>query len=165
MIPPHGPILKKRAEVRLATLSFVVLLILSAGAALATSILSAWAAESLAAPVPLIGNFLRLSLTHNPHIAFSIAIPSPFEEIVIGAALVGICLMAYHARRVRLSSVGFGLIIGGAVANIIDRARDGAVTDFIAVGTFPVFNIADSCITVGAILLLLEAWKTRKTRN
>lgn len=165
MIPPHGPILKKRTEDRLATLSFVVLLILSAGAAMAVSILCAWAAESLTGPVLLIGRFVRLSLTHNPHIAFSIAIPSPLEEIVIAAALIGICFMAYQARRVRLSVIGFGLIIGGALANIVDRLRDGAVTDFIAVGTFPVFNIADSCITVGAVLLLLEAWKTRKTRN
>lgn len=143
----------------------VVLLILSAGVALVASVLSAWAAEGLGAPMLLIGTFLRLSLTHNPHIAFSIAIPSPLEEIVIGGALIGICVMAYESRRIKMSSVGFGLIIGGAVANIIDRLRDGAVTDFIAVGTFPVFNIADSCITVGALILLFEAWMRHKTRN
>jgi signal peptidase II len=49
--------------------------------------------------------------------------------------------------------------LGGALGNLVDRlVRDNHVTDFISLGTFPVFNIADSCITVGTILLISLVW-------
>jgi signal peptidase II len=48
-------------------------------------------------------------------------------------------------------------MIGGAIGNLADRLLHGAVTDFISVGTFPVFNIADAAICIGAGLLILEA--------
>jgi signal peptidase II len=48
--------------------------------------------------------------------------------------------------------------LGGAIGNLIDRLTIGHVTDFISVGTFPVFNIADSSITVGCVVLLLGVW-------
>lgn len=50
------------------------------------------------------------------------------------------------------------LELGGALGNLIDRITVGHVIDFISVGTFPVFNVADSCITVGVIVLLLGVW-------
>ncbi len=55
-----------------------------------------------------------------------------------------------------LATVGFGLLIGGGVANVVDRlsATPHQVTDFIALGSFPVFNLADVAITVGFITLL-----------
>ncbi len=60
-----------------------------------------------------------------------------------------------------LLQIGLGLIVGGALGNIIDRASIGAVADFLHVfwqdWAFPTFNIADSCITVGAIIVLLDA--------
>jgi signal peptidase II len=49
-----------------------------------------------------------------------------------------------------------GLILGGALGNVIDRIRLGYVVDFIQVGWFPIFNLADSAITVGAALLMLQ---------
>jgi signal peptidase II len=68
-----------------------------------------------------------------------------------------------------MSQAGFGLILGGALANVVDRFPDGLVTDMIQVGAFPVFNVADSCITVGLGLLLLEIVlkekKKKKTVN
>jgi signal peptidase II len=48
--------------------------------------------------------------------------------------------------------------LGGAVGNLIDRLTVGHVTDFISVGTFPVFNIADSSITIGVLVLILGVW-------
>jgi signal peptidase II len=56
-------------------------------------------------------------------------------------------------------AVGFGLLIGGGVANVVDRlaARPHQVTDFVAVGSFPVFNLADAAITVGFVVLLVTA--------
>ncbi|HEY9525542.1 MAG TPA: signal peptidase II, partial [Anaerolineales bacterium] len=48
--------------------------------------------------------------------------------------------------------------LGGAIGNLVDRLTIGHVTDFISVGTFPVFNIADSSISVGCVVLLLGVW-------
>ena len=77
-------------------------------------------------------------------------------------------LLAYWARnQIRaLAAVGLGLVMGGAVGNAIDRARFGAVVDFIDVqriGFFPwIFNVADSGITVGEILLLLDSLRRER---
>jgi len=72
---------------------------------------------------------------------------------------------ARNAARV-LSALGLGLVIGGAIGNAIDRARFGAVVDFIDVqrlGFFPwIFNVADSGITVGVILLLLDSLRRER---
>ncbi|MDY6867785.1 MAG: signal peptidase II, partial [Chloroflexota bacterium] len=54
------------------------------------------------------------------------------------------------------------LQLGGALGNLIDRIRFGPVTDFISVGEFPVFNIADACITIGVGLLILSMWLSER---
>jgi signal peptidase II len=65
-----------------------------------------------------------------------------------------------YVRIVNWSNSGaaFGMFQEGAAGNLIDRLMVGEVTDFISVGTFPVFNIADSSITVGVVVLLLGVW-------
>jgi signal peptidase II len=55
-----------------------------------------------------------------------------------------------------LMPVGIGLVVGGAAGNVLDRLRRGAIVDFIAVGPWPVFNLADAAIVVGLGLLLLS---------
>lgn len=120
------------------------------------SVLAGIGAELLSHPVPILGNFARLTLSYNPDIAFGIVLPYPLKELLIGGALLAVVVLAFHRHHDRFSSTAFGLIIGGAVANLIDRIPDGIVTDFIAIGTFPVFNLADACITIGAGLLLIE---------
>jgi len=67
----------------------------------------------------------------------------------------------YIARRYKYlvtiwNVIGFGLIVGGTVGNLIDRFRFGPVTDFIDPGFFPAFNVADSSITIGAIMLAIS---------
>jgi signal peptidase II len=78
------------------------------------------------------------------------------------AIIVSIGIIYYYPRldpndwQMR---VILGMQLGGALGNLVDRlVRDGRVTDFISLGTFPVFNIADSCITVGTILLISLVW-------
>jgi len=65
-------------------------------------------------------------------------------------------------RRARLLASGVALILGGAIGNLVDRLRLGHVIDFVSVHWgphyFPAFNMADSGITIGAALLLLDAW-------
>ena len=73
------------------------------------------------------------------------------------AAVIGIAVLVLYLRylppRSTLLKVGLGLDLGGAIGNLIDRLRLGAVTDFINIGAWPVFNLADSAIVVGTFLI------------
>ncbi|MEE9400710.1 MAG: signal peptidase II [Dehalococcoidia bacterium] len=73
------------------------------------------------------------------------------------AAVIGIAVLVLYLRylppRSTLLKVGLGLDLGGAIGNLIDRLRLGAVTDFIDIGAWPVFNLADSAIVVGTFLI------------
>jgi signal peptidase II len=115
----------------------------------------------------VIEGFLSLTHGRNPGIAFGVLSGGgvPFQALaltVLGVAAVA--GLALYARRVplahplRLSALA--LVIGGAFGNLIDRARDGAVLDFIHVYwrtySWPDFNVADSAITIGVTLLLAE---------
>lgn len=74
--------------------------------------------------------------------------------VVTLVALAGLlAFFATHARR-PLAWLPTGLLLGGAAGNLIDRAREGAVTDFIDPPLWPAFNVADTCITLGVITLL-----------
>ncbi|OGJ55579.1 signal peptidase II [Candidatus Peribacteria bacterium RIFCSPHIGHO2_02_FULL_52_16] len=114
--------------------------------------------------IAIIGQFIGLDPALNPGIAFGLQLPAGFQEILILAALVLVAIFAVRSTKTLLTHVGFGMILGGALANILDRLRDGFVTDFFQVGTFPVFNVADSFITIGVALLLLE-WVIEKSRK
>jgi signal peptidase II len=76
--------------------------------------------------------------------------------ILIGLALIALIVyFALHSRE-RLIWLPTGMLIGGALGNIIDRVRDGAVTDFIKLPLgWPPFNLADSSITLGIVILFL----------
>ena len=77
-------------------------------------------------------------------------------------AILVIIAIIYYFPRVEASDwtlrVAMCLQMGGAAGNLVDRLLAGKVTDFISIGTFPVFNVADSSITVGVIVLLLGIW-------
>jgi signal peptidase II len=74
--------------------------------------------------------------------------------IVVGVALVA--LLAYFATHLHRPLVWLptGMLLGGALGNIIDRIRDGAVTDFVKLPAWPAFNVADTSITFGVLVLL-----------
>jgi signal peptidase II len=77
--------------------------------------------------------------------------------LVVGASLVLLALLVFFLRNSarRLVWLPTGLLVGGAVGNLIDRAREGSVTDFVKVPHFPAFNVADMAITVGVVALVL----------
>jgi signal peptidase II len=108
--------------------------------------------------VALIDPWLRLIYTRNTGVAFSM-LPGISRLFIPFAALI--CLGAIYYYRNYLPNhklpvqLSLGLILGGALGNMIDRARFGFVVDFVQVGRFPVFNVADSAITVGTALLLV----------
>jgi signal peptidase II len=81
----------------------------------------------------------------------------------VGALVLLVVYFALHATR-PLLWLPTGLLLGGALGNMIDRAREGAVTDFIDLPLWPAFNLADVAITAGvvALLLALEAGRQRE---
>jgi signal peptidase II len=98
-----------------------------------------------------------IKLVHalNDGIAFSVSAGGPgLVVVVIGIAIVGIvAFFVTHVDR-PLLWLPAGLMVGGAVGNLADRVRNGAVTDFIKLPHWPAFNLADASITVGVIALL-----------
>jgi signal peptidase II len=111
---------------------------------------------------------LEMTRLHNPGAAFSfLANESGWQRWLFTglAAVVSVVLVLWLKRIDRSSralATAVALILGGAVGNVIDRVRLGHVIDFINAHWgqhyFPAFNVADSAITVGAALLLLDAW-------
>ena len=92
---------------------------------------------------------------HNRGVAFGLFAGGGFVLVLIGVASV-VALLAFFATHSRRPLVWLptGLLLGGAAGNLIDRLRQGYVTDFIDLPFWPAFNIADTCITLGVLSLL-----------
>lgn len=111
-----------------------------------------------------ITSFFNVVSAWNKGVSFSLLwMPSEAGPWILSAVAVAISLgLAVWLTRVsqRLTALGIGLVIGGALGNVIDRIRFGAVFDFldfyIGAWHWPAFNVADSCITVGVVLLLWD---------
>ena len=117
----------------------------------------------------LIADWLKLTYTENTGIAFGISLGSHSLLIAITVLILAALLLyvVFSKNRTPVFLVTFGLILGGGVGNLIDRVAFGRVVDFIHVDIYqgylfgswmslwPVFNIADSAITVGACILLI----------
>ena len=119
-----------------------------------------WALRSLAdGPVHVLWT-LQLNLSINSGVAFGLGRGLGPVVIVAGIAMVAL-LVAFtrSASMGRLAAVAVGLVVGGAVGNLADRVfRDqGGVVDFIDFQWWPIFNVADAAISVGAVLLVLRA--------
>jgi len=112
---------------------------------------------SLGRPIPLIGDFVRLVRVHNDGGAFGILRGNSTLFLVI-SSLVSVAILAMlFSKKVENTLARFGLsvILAGAIGNLIDRALWGYVLDFFEFRGFPVFNLADACITVGAGLVII----------
>jgi signal peptidase II len=124
-------------------------------------ITKAWAMRTLELgdPHPLIGNAIRLTRVHNSGGAFGVLAGSPLVFVVVSFAIAIAVLVAFIVLRGRRSvlRLALALVFVGAVGNLIDRLTVGYVVDFFEIVGFPVFNVADSCVTVGAILIVLYA--------
>jgi signal peptidase II len=118
-------------------------------------------------PIPIFDGWLALTLVMNPGLAFGLlgGIPPAWRWVVAALSLAALLVLARVAFRVlpeggRAGRLAIGLIFGGAVGNLIDRARFGAVVDFVDVHWrgyhWPAFNVADSAISVGVVLLALR---------
>lgn len=117
------------------------------------------------APVHVLGDAVTLDVSRNSGAAFSFA---PMATMVFTVIAIGVAVViARTASTLRSTgwAVSLGLIFAGAVGNLLDRlfrtpgVGRGAVVDFIDVRHFATFNVADSCITVGAVLAVLLSWR------
>lgn len=112
-----------------------------------------------APPRPLLGAFLRLTYIHNEGAAFGLFSGSRWFFIGVSLLSILVILALAASGRYRESHVGtaFGLILGGAAGNLVDRIWLGRVIDFIEMGIaghyWPVYNIADIGVTIGVIVL------------
>ncbi|MFI1918813.1 signal peptidase II [Nocardia sp. NPDC020380] len=111
-------------------------------------------------PIYLIGDWARLLLTRNPGAAFSMATGMTWLLTLIAVAVVVGVIRIGRTLRSLPWAFGLGMVLGGALGNLIDRLfrapgpLQGHVVDFVAIGWWPVFNVADSSIVCGAILLV-----------
>jgi signal peptidase II len=99
---------------------------------------------------------IKLVHTRNSGVAFgTFAGGGALVTALVAVALVA--LLAYFATHATKPLVWLptGMLLGGALGNVLDRVRDGAVTDFVKLPAWPAFNLADASITVGVVLLLL----------
>ena len=114
------------------------------------------------AQIPLGGEvqvlpFLWLQDGQNSGAAFGIGRNATVIFAVASIAVsVGLALFAVFSRMRPWTALALGLVLGGAAGNGYDRLVHGEVTDFIALHWFPTFNLADSAVTIGVVLLLLE---------
>ncbi len=133
----------------------VVTLTVAAAIVALDQVTKSLALADLHRPVHLLGPF-GLALAFNSGAAFSLF--SGAAAVIALTAVVVVALLAVVAWRTQTTglSVGLGLILGGALGNLADRAfrgHHGSVVDFITLTHWPTFNVADSCITVGALLV------------
>jgi signal peptidase II len=131
-----------------------------------------WVVATLSdGPLSIIGDDVELHLVRNSGGAFSL-----FTNATLVLALLAIVLCVVIARVVQrsrdpLTIIALSLVLGGALGNLTDRIvrspgfLRGHVVDYVRVGSFPSFNVADSCITIGAILLIIAAFRDGKTET
>jgi signal peptidase II len=117
--------------------------------------------------IEIIPGFLDLTRVHNTGAAFGMlnAVDFPMKTLVLSlVALVALSGVAWYAATVpqsdRLARIGVAAVLGGAIGNLIDRATAGYVLDFVDAywgnWHFWAFNVADACISIGAILVFVD---------
>jgi signal peptidase II len=119
-------------------------------------------------PRQVVDHLLFLNVTRNAGAAFGI-----FQNFTAGflviSAIVMVGILIYYWRLPRrdwTGRLGLALVFGGAISNAYDRAVKGSVVDFIQVPHWPIFNVADSAVSVGVVVLLLGTlWASRQPRR
>jgi signal peptidase II len=117
---------------------------------------------------PVVANFFHLTLVENQGIAFGLLEGADrFLLVVITLSIAVLFTVGFRVRPPHVKTQwGIGLILGGAAGNWMDRIRFGAVIDFLDFRIWPVFNVADSAITIGVGIFLLDLLRvTNKSKS
>ena len=107
--------------------------------------------------IPVINNIFSLTYVENRGAAFGMLQNN--QSIFILVAAVASCFGLYylHSKKVNnLGKIGILLVISGAIGNLIDRIFRGSIVDFIGIGNFPIFNLADAFLVIGWFLLIIS---------
>jgi signal peptidase II len=119
-------------------------------------------------PVEWLAPYVRIVNWHNTGAAFGIF--QGMNGVFLVLAFFIIAMILFYFPQIPVEDYYFRLALSlqmaGAAGNLIDRLYRGFVTDFISIGKFAVFNVADSCITMGVVVLMIGLWiEERKTKN
>jgi signal peptidase II len=126
-----------------------------------------WAVRRLAEGDIHVAGSLRFHLTYNSGGAFSLGTGNPWFFVAAAAVLLVVVLRLGRGLERPVAVVAVGLVVGGALGNVGDRLfRDlgGAVVDFVDLQWWPVFNVADMAVTVGAVTLALSTTRADRAR-
>ncbi|GAA3131720.1 putative lipoprotein signal peptidase (plasmid) [Rhodococcus erythropolis] len=153
LAPEH----EQQTTYRMRRALFVTTALISAGIALAVEPV---ARKHLSGSNEIDLGVVRLRLAYNSGVAFSLGNQLPSAVIIAFTALATIGIAVYAWRSVPQSRgvavIGFALIVAGAASNVVDRALDGKVTDYFHTGWWPTFNLADTYLTCGFILVVVS---------
>jgi len=124
-----------------------------------------WATDRLSqGPIHVLGP-LDFQLSFNTGASFSLFTGATVWLAIVACILAGaLCVLIWRAPT-RGRAAALGLVLGGALGNLADRAfrgHHGGVVDFIALHVWPTFNIADSCIVVGGLLIVVSLWRSAR---
>lgn len=139
-------------------------LALAAFVVLADQLSKRWAQASLPGnPIELIPGFLSFEYAENPGSAFGLFRDGGEIIAVLGVVIVGIVIGMVRSAEARGEVIALGIVLGGAIGNLVDRFTrgegllDGKVVDFIVLWVIPNFNVADAAINIGIAIMLLLA--------
>jgi len=146
-----------------------VAVLLAAATVAALDLIAKAASEARLADSSIDLGLLQLQLAHNEGVAFSMGNTLPAGVIVAVTAAIAVAIMAYAWHRAPQAGwaerIAIGAVVGGAVANLVDRARDGVVTDYLHTGWWPTFNLADTFLVTGLIMIALVHARPERTAN
>jgi signal peptidase II len=141
-------------------------------------VLDQWTKHLVRVNIPLGGTWLPESLEwlspyarivhwYNTGAAFGMFKDGSMVFTVLAFIVIGVILYYYPQVETAdwILRVALSMQLGGAVGNLIDRLNVGHVTDYISIGSFPVFNVADACITIGAALLFFDVLRMERAEK
>lgn len=166
-----GFVSKKALQPRTQHITLMAVIILSVAVVdqATKALMLSWLEPGI--PVPIIGDWFRFFLLFNPGAAFSMGQDSTWLFTTIQLAFVVVIAVISPRIKDRWSAIGLATIAGGALGNLIDRlTREpgfwfGHVVDFISVGGFAVFNIADAAITVGVVVFVIAMFTEERRQT
>lgn len=121
--------------------------------------------------IKIIKNFLNITNVRNTGVAWSLFDNQTLLVLIVSTiVIIGIIMYIQKNKpKTKIEKISYSMILGGALGNLIERIIHGYVTDFIDIYIFnynyPIFNLADTFIVIGAILLIIISWRSEYGKN